>query len=210
MYFYIMKTDRIIIFLPVLVISVFNGCNKDNVKPEYITENVIVIVIDGVRFSEGWGDSTYANIPQLANILSKSGVVNTNFFNNGPTYTNGGHVSITTGNYQEIDNTGKEIPAFPSFFRYWNEKYALSRESSWIISSKSKLEVFNNCLHTEFFNRYKSLLNGSIAILFVFSFVFLGTFKIPGCYCFMWIPSIINHFILNILRHLYSMKFYTE
>jgi hypothetical protein len=91
--------------------------------------------------------------------LSKSGVVNTNFFNNGPTYTNGGHVSITTGNYQEIDNTGKEIPAFPSFFRYWNEKYALSRESSWIISSKSKLEVFNNCLHTEFFNRYMPLTN---------------------------------------------------
>ena len=41
------------------------SCEKENLRPKYLTENIIVVVIDGARFSETWGDSTHQYIPRL-------------------------------------------------------------------------------------------------------------------------------------------------
>ncbi len=138
-----------------VVLFVSFSCKKEARTSRYLTENVIVVVIDGSRYSETWGDSTHLNIPHLANELSKFGVVNTQFYNDGPTYTSAGHTAITTGFYQEIDNSGKELPMYPSIFQYWNAKYLMDKERSWIIASKDKLEVLNNCQYIEFNNQYE-------------------------------------------------------
>ena len=53
---------------------------------DYITKNVIIVVIDGPRYSETWGDSSFSNIPNMKKI-SESGVLYTNFYNNEATYT---------------------------------------------------------------------------------------------------------------------------
>ncbi len=121
----------------------------------YITENVIVIVIDGQRYSEGWGDTSHQYIPRIAGQIAPSGVVNTHFYNNGPTYTLAGHTAITTGYYQEIDNSGNEFPVYPSFFQYWNTKCQKAKENSWVIASKDKLEVLDNCLYASYHDLYR-------------------------------------------------------
>ena len=68
----------------ILLVSplVLNSCSKDSLK-EYITENVIIIVVDGVRYSVSWGDSTHQYIPYFSNNIADFGVVNTEFYNNG-------------------------------------------------------------------------------------------------------------------------------
>jgi hypothetical protein len=149
-----MRTISKIIFIALLFVIIISSCRKENLESKYITKNVIIIVIDGARYSETWGDTSHQYIPRLSNQLSKSGIINTQFYNNGPTYTVSGHTSITTGYYQEIDNSGNEFPLYPSIFQCWNEKYQLSPQFSWIIASKDKLEILQNCLFIDFKDNY--------------------------------------------------------
>lgn len=145
--------SKISFAIPLLILVSFS-CKKETPKQGYLTKNIIVVVMDGARYSETWGYSTHHNIPYLANQLSKYGVINTQFYNNGPTYTLAGHIAVTTGFYQEIDNSGKELPLYPSFFQYWNAKFPTHKQLSWIITSKDKLNVLNNCQSGDFSNKY--------------------------------------------------------
>lgn len=130
----------------VLAILSFQTKNYDDhpTDRKYTTENIIILVIDGPRMSETFGDSTYKYIPNLANVLAPQGVLLKNFRNNGPTYTNAGHTAITTGVYQRINNSGLELPKNPSVFQYFLKEKGLSKESAWIIASKGKLNILSN------------------------------------------------------------------
>jgi predicted AlkP superfamily pyrophosphatase or phosphodiesterase len=133
---------------------VFFSCSEEQPPSrKLITENVIVIIIDGARYSETWGDTTHQYMPFLHNNLSKCGTIYNRFYNNGPTYTLAGHVSVTTGIYQEIDNSGKELPKLPSYIQKYNFTTLSEKERSWIIASKDKLEVLSNTLDTTYFNK---------------------------------------------------------
>ena len=84
-------------------------------------------------------------------------MVNTGFYNNGPTSSTSGFTAITTGFYQEINNSGQESPAYPSIFQYLIKKDSISKESAWIINSKDKLAVLGNCQKSEWKNQYLPL-----------------------------------------------------
>lgn len=107
----------------------------------YQTKNVIVVVIDGPRYSETWGAAGQPHVPYLARELAKQGVVSTAFFNDGFTYTNAGHAAITTGVRQGINNGGRELPRKPSFFQYWLEATGSAAEKAWLVTSKDKLSI---------------------------------------------------------------------
>ena len=98
------------------------ACSKDKVAPRaYETENVIVIVMDGPRFSETWGDTSHQNIPRMANDLAQLGVINEQFYSYGQTFTIPGHTAIASGFYEDINNGGEEFPQNPSIFQLWRE-----------------------------------------------------------------------------------------
>ena len=128
----------------------------------YQTKNVIIVVVDGLRYSEGWGDKTHQYIPRMAEILAKEGVVNTHFYNMGDTYTSAGHTSLTTGIYQKINNSGKELPNNPSIFQYWNQVYGNDQRKSWIIASKDKLAVLADCKNPFWNGKYTPSVNTGI------------------------------------------------
>lgn len=132
--------------LLVLSVLLFYSCGIDSPAPEnYQTKHVIVIVMDGPRYSETWGDDTHEYIPYMANVLAPKGIIHTNFYTNGPTYTVPGHTAITTGVYQEIDNAGDEIPAQASIFQHWLADTGKESNLAWVVASKDKLEVLANC-----------------------------------------------------------------
>lgn len=137
----------------------YDNFQAKKVDREYQTKNVIVVVVDGLRYSEGWGDLTHQYIPRMAEILTKDGVVNTHFFNLGDTYTSAGHTSLTTGIYQTIDNNGKELPDNPSFFQYWNQVYGNDQRKSWIITSKDKLAVLADCKNPYWMGKFTPSAN---------------------------------------------------
>ncbi len=159
-----MKCCRKFLLGFVLAFSLIFSCSDEQPPSrKLLTENVIVVIIDGARYSETWGDTTKQIMPYLHKSLSKIGIINTRFFNNGPTYTLAGHVSVTTGIYQEIDNTGKELPKRPSYIQKYNFTTLSEKEHSWIITSKDKLEVLSNTLDTAYHNKYKPSVNCGIS-----------------------------------------------
>jgi len=154
-----------------IFLGVVSSCSHDfeytysqseRVDREYQTKNVIIVVVDGLRYSEGWGEVTHQFIPKMANILSKEGVVNTHFYNLGDTYTSAGHTSITTGINQSIDNGGGEFPVNPSIFQYWNQVYGNDQQKSWVIASKDKLAVLADCKNPFWTGKYTPSINTGV------------------------------------------------
>ncbi|MGE0562822.1 MAG: sulfatase-like hydrolase/transferase [Flavobacteriales bacterium] len=154
----------ICLVLPALFL--FYSCKKDvdeidPVEEGYKTENVIIIVMDGARYSETWGDNTHLNIPYLAGNIKSKGVVNSNFYNNGFTVTSPGHLAMISGQYYNLNNGGAELPPFPSIFQYFNQTYP--NKLSWIIASKDKLEVLTNTSQPNYKDMYLANTDCGIA-----------------------------------------------
>ena len=118
------------------------------------TKYVIVLVIDGPRWSETYGDTSHQYIPRLYNDLMPQATFVNDFRNNGPTYTVPGHTAICTGVYQNMSNDGRTIPKNPSMFQYYMKEKRLHRSSAWVISPKGKLNVLANCKDKEWHNQY--------------------------------------------------------
>ncbi|MDB4088776.1 alkaline phosphatase family protein [Flavobacteriales bacterium] len=132
-------------FVQIALIFLLINCKKDDKKRSgFVSNKVIILVIDGPRYSETWGSDFKQYIPRMKE-LSSEGTIYTNFYNDGGTYTNAGHTAITTGVYQSINNSGLEQPHYPSIFQYYNEQVSKTEFSNWIVSSKDKLEILSDC-----------------------------------------------------------------
>ena len=116
----------------------------------------MILVIDGPRYSETWGDTSKQYIPYQKQI-AEQGTVFTSFYNDGTTNTVNGHAAITTGTYEALDNTGAEIPVYPSIFQIWRNKTSSDSTKAWVVTTKDKLEVLSNCSQAEYANKYRPL-----------------------------------------------------
>lgn len=114
----------------------------------------IIIVIDGPRWTETYGDSTCQYIPNIGKKLRPLGTLFTDFRNNGPTYTNSGHTAILTGVHQSVPNDGSKLPKNPSIFQYLLEQQKLDKRKAWILTSKGKLEMLANTKDKDWWNTY--------------------------------------------------------
>lgn len=149
---------KLTVLLFVLIVT--NSCNKkldvnsELLPANFITENIIVVIIDGPRFSETWGDPTKQLTPHLHTNLRLKGVVNRNFYNLGNTETISGHTAITTGVYEEMNNNGLQYPENPSFLQHWLSVNNSSPNKAYVVSSKEKLKVLANCSNMDWRNTY--------------------------------------------------------
>jgi predicted AlkP superfamily pyrophosphatase or phosphodiesterase len=144
--------------LKYFLLGIFLLCSKlfFAQKVEIKTEHVIVLVIDGVRHTETFGDTTYQNVPNLFYKLAPQGVLNTNFRANTPqTTTNAGHTAMVTGRYQRIKNNGTQLPRFPSMFQYYMKQHDIHKDKLWVISSKGKLSILGNTKHRKWHDLYQ-------------------------------------------------------
>lgn len=122
---------------------------------KYKTENVLVIIMDGPRYTETWGNPTHQYIPNMANNMAQHGVIYDGFRNNGPTYTCAGHTALVTGVYQRIDNGGREYPKHPSIFQFWLKKSGKAKKSAYVVASKDKLGILTNCKNRKWRDQYR-------------------------------------------------------
>ncbi|MBC5992626.1 sulfatase-like hydrolase/transferase [Pontibacter cellulosilyticus] len=151
------------VLLLILALLLFWSCAgtstsvTKSAKP-FKTQNVIVVVIDGPRHSENWGN-TPGLIPFMSGSLKSRGTFFEDFQNEGYTYTNSGHVAITTGVNQEIDNYGDELPANPSYFQYWLKATGKPATAAWLVMSKDKLHILANTKDSVWQGRYMPSVN---------------------------------------------------
>jgi len=126
----------------------------DMAMPVYKTKYVVILVIDGPRYTETFGDTSCSLIPHMGKEMVKEGVLFTNFRNNGSTTTSAGHTAITTGFYQHISNGGKELPKRPNIFQYYLKSSNADKSKAWIIASKGKLEILAGTRDKHWWNMY--------------------------------------------------------
>jgi hypothetical protein len=154
---------KILLYINLLFLGISCGKNSvtkkdsadNHIQNNFKTRNVIVLIVDGPRYSETWGDSTHQCIPHMANDLAKEGIIYTHFQNDGFTYTNSGHTALTTGFRQEIANSGEKVyPDHPSMFQYFLKYSGKEKTSAWIITTKDKLEILANTKDPGWANKY--------------------------------------------------------
>ena len=125
-----------------------------------VTNHVVILVMDGARYTETWGDPAHANIPQIATNLARRGVVLTNFYTDitlvgGATETNPGHATLACGAYQDIANDGTELPNLPTLFQYYRQQKAAPSNSVWVVTSKDKLVVLADSAAAGWNNQFR-------------------------------------------------------
>lgn len=151
-------TTITLLFCSLAILSSFYGERSGEkavpIETAYKTRHVIILVIDGPRWTETFGDPDLRYIPKMGRELTKEGVLYTNFYNNGPTYTSSGHTAITTGFYQSISNAGKELPKRPSIFQYYLKQSNADKSEAWLVSSKGKLEILANTYDKDWWNTF--------------------------------------------------------
>ena len=138
-------------------VSLKNSIAQDtsSTGKKYLTDKVIILIIDGPRYSETWGDKTHKYIPHMANEMAKSGVVCTNFYNDGFTYTTSGHTALCTGFRQELENSkGEDLPSQPSIFQQYLKQTGKPSNKAWVITSKDKLFILGNCENSKWHDKY--------------------------------------------------------
>ena len=116
--------------------------------------NVVIVVIDGPRYSETWGEPTHSYIPVLSKQLAPVGVVYTNFQNMGSTKTNPGHTALTSGHYEDINNSGKELPSRPTILQQFIKHSGCPTSKVWLVTSKDKLAVLANTTDPKWIDTY--------------------------------------------------------
>ncbi len=94
------------------------------------TNAVVLIVIDGARWTETLGDPTAEFVPHLAHDLAPLGAINTSFYNDGQTVTLPGHASMLTGVWQTIPNDGTQRPQAPTIFEYYRQATGASADQA--------------------------------------------------------------------------------
>ncbi len=90
------------------------------------TERVVLVIIDGLRYSEGLGDPARTHVPAMAALAAEGAIVEP-FTNEGVTYTNRAVPAIWCGGYTEIysfsdpdcggTNNYTELPSMFEYFR---------------------------------------------------------------------------------------------
>lgn len=101
----------------------------------YRTKHVIVAVMDGVRYSETFGDPQHRYVPRMWRELVPQGVLYTNYYNQGVTVTRQGHSSIASGTWQTVPNGGPRLTR-PTFFDYYRDETGAPKEKTWAIFGK--------------------------------------------------------------------------
>ena len=103
---------------------------------QYKNRNVIVAVMDGVRYSETFGDANRTLIPNLA-ALEKDGTLCTNVRIAGPgiSVTRQGHSTISTGTWQTVALAGARM-TMPTFFEYARTELGWKQTDCWCVFGK--------------------------------------------------------------------------
>jgi predicted AlkP superfamily pyrophosphatase or phosphodiesterase len=123
-------------------------------------QNVIILVIDGARYSETFGAGD-KYVPHLYNDLKPQGTIFTNFriADEGYTTTNPGHASIITGTWQLIKNDGTERPNKPTIFEYFRKELSAKETDCFIVAGKKKIGALSYSTFPGFGEDYGASIN---------------------------------------------------
>jgi len=150
---WILTISSILIIIPLISCGKDNGFEPSKAK----ANNVVVVVIDGLRNDEAFDDPEHQYIPNIWNNLRPQGTINTNFWNTGITLTTAGHTQILTGiraSFNQQDEDTSELRSkYPNIFEYYRKEKNISEDKVWFIAGKGVTTgSVNASLHPDYIN----------------------------------------------------------
>jgi hypothetical protein len=123
-------------------------------KPQ--ARNLFIIVMNGARYNDAFGEKNHLYIDNIWNKLRPLGTICTKFENRELTLPIPAQASLLTGVWHVFKNPFSETirPGFPTLFEYWNSARKDSVNSCYFASSKPKFKILTSSESTEFGTRY--------------------------------------------------------
>lgn len=133
-------------FTPAATSKVIDGNHKPRI------ENLFILVVNGVRYDDAFGDKNHLYTDKIWNKLRPLGTICTKFYNKQLTYPIPAQASLLTGVWHIFKNPLSETirPAFPTLFEYWNKTRKGPDDSCYFAVSRKKMEILNYSDHKEF------------------------------------------------------------
>jgi hypothetical protein len=103
----------------------------------YETENVFLVVINGVRNSEAFDDPDHAYIPHIWNDLRPQGAIYTQFYNTGRAITTSCHLSLLSGKCQSAKSSNRRGEE-PTIFECFRAATGTPRDDVWFVTNATK------------------------------------------------------------------------
>ncbi len=126
----------------------------------YATEHVFIVVMDGVRWMDTFGDETHQFVPHLYNDLRPQGTLFTNYFDRGITVTRQGHSTLISGTWQKVTNGGPRLTR-PTLFEYCRDEKDVPETKCWSVFGKARYSFEPYSSHPAYGKRYAgSHVNG--------------------------------------------------
>lgn len=147
-----MKQLRIIPFLLLaLHLTVTMGSAK---VPQ--AKNLFIIVMNGVRYEDAYGDKNKLYIDNIWTKLRPLGTIFTKFDNPELTVPIPAQMSLLTGVWHVLENPLNDSihPAFPTLFEYWNRVYKKDNNTCYFASNLAGFENLSYSEHNEYGKNY--------------------------------------------------------
>jgi len=127
--------DIILILLSAIEIS--NGSQNSQKLKITDTEKVMVVIIDGARYTETFGDPTHTYIPEMW-ALSQEGTIIDNFNNDSLTYTSRALPALWCGTWTDVRDTfyqghQTQYSVKPSIWEYYRKQKNMPAEESFYV-----------------------------------------------------------------------------
>ena len=125
----------------------------------YETERVVLVIVDGLRYSEGLGDPEHTYTPRMAELADQGALV-ADFQNDGFTYTSRAVPAIWTGAWTTMnsfsdstcDGSSNSYSSQPSLFEYYRK--GLNQPESDCVYSLLDLCSWKGSFHPEYGPEY--------------------------------------------------------
>jgi hypothetical protein len=144
-----MKHTKIVAVVFAMVIAGnLIGADNTQVSKSQAT-NLVMIVMNGVRYKDSYGDKNHLYFDNIWNKLKPQGAICTRFVNKDIGLPIPTQASMLTGVWHVFKNPfSKTIrPGFPTLFEYWNSSKKDSTNQIYFASSKPEFEILTYSTH---------------------------------------------------------------
>lgn len=123
-------------------------------------ENLVIVVINGVRYNDAFGEKNHLYIDNIWNKLKPLGTICTKFYNNEQTFPIPAQMSLLTGVWHILKDPLSETlrPAFPTLLEYWNGAHKAKGNVTYYATNNTAFEQISCSNHPEFGNAYAPVI----------------------------------------------------
>jgi len=102
-------------------------------------QRAVVVIFGGVRRAETFSPEGIVNIPHLSGEMLRRALLFADVRNEGVTAHFNAISSIFTGNWQRVDDWGKNAPTSPTVFEFFRKQLRVAQSDTWVIASNKAL-----------------------------------------------------------------------